>query len=143
MTYLTVSRTQQLYVGVVILVLIPVIIAVVCQPSIQGAYLQQFVRPGLESEFGFRGGRVQLSKEAGGMEAFAVVQVVKDGALWRAGVRPGDLPVGDEHGFESGFYLDLLRVRSGERVEVSMVAAKEAVSPRFWRSVRIEPRVAR
>jgi len=140
MKYLTLSRSQQLYFGLVVLVVLPLILAFAVQPQLYDAYLDHFVRTGLEREFGFTAGTIRLPAEADGLDMFSIVAVAPGGALERAGVRPGDLPVGYHHGFATGFYLDLLAVRRGEPVEVAVLSSGDY--SKGWKArhkVRIEP----
>jgi len=144
MKYLTLSRTQQLYVGLIVVVALPIVLALVFQFQIYDAYLEQFVRPGLEREFGFTAGTIQLPAVAGPCDQFAIVAVSADGILAKAGVRSGDLPVGYKHGFATGFYQDLLQVQRGSSVKIRVLAASDYEKGLdAWREVRLEPRVNR
>ncbi len=138
MKYLTLSRSQQLYVGLVALIVLPLLMALTFQPQLYDAYLDHFVRPGLEREFGFTAGTVRLPAEAGALSMFGVVAVTPGGVLERAGVRSGDLPIG--YHFATGFYLDLLAVRRGEPVEVALLSSGDYGKRRkAMHKVRIEP----
>ena len=140
MKYLTLSRSQQFYVGLVTLIVLPVLMGLTFQPQLYDAYLDHFVRPGLEREFGFTAGTVRIPGGEDGTDAFGIVAVAPGGVLARAGVRPGDVPVGYRHGFATGFYLDLLAARRGTPVEVSLLSsADHGKDSTAWHRVRIEP----
>ncbi|SRR6266487_5549639 len=139
MKYLTLSRSQQLYVGLVALIVLPLLMALTFQPQLYDAYLDHFVRPGLEREFGFTAGTVRLPAEAGELNTFGIIAVTPGGVLEKAGVRPGDLPVGYRHGFSTGFYQDLLAARRGVPVEVALLSSADyAKGWKAWHKVRIE-----
>jgi hypothetical protein len=138
--YLTLSRGSQLYVALVLLVLLPLVVGIAFQDRLYGVYLEHFVRPDLEKEFGFTAGEVQVPSRAPCPPQFAIVEVSRTGVLWRAGMRPGDLPVGYVHGSATGFYSDLVRVRAGHPVEVQVLAVADyGEGLKAWRRVHLEP----
>ncbi len=144
MKYLTLSRVQQLYVGLVLLVVIPIVLGLVFQYQLYDFYLDQFERPRLERQFGFTSGTLQIPGQPPSHPQFAVVDVRPDGALAKAGFRPGDMPVGYKHGFSTGFYQALLAVREGNAVYVHVLAASDyGQGISAWRRVRIDPSMAR
>jgi hypothetical protein len=125
MRFMTLSRARQLYVGIVLLVVLPLVFVLMFYGQLYGFYLHQFVRPSLEREFGF---------------SSDVVNLVPGGRLEMAGCRAGDIPVGFAHGFETGFLQDLLWVRSGHPVEFEVLAAADVgKGPTAWRKVRLAP----
>jgi hypothetical protein len=144
MKYLTLSRSHQLYFTLVLLVLLPLVLGIAFQHQLHGLYLEHFVRPDLEREFGFTAGEIRIPALAGCPPQFAIVAVSPTGVLGRAGVRPGDLPVGYVHGFSSGFYSDLLWLKAGHSVELKLMASADyGKGSQAWRRVRLEPSGAR
>jgi hypothetical protein len=142
MKYLVLPRSQQLYFGIALLIVIPVVLGLVFQYQLYDFYLERFVRPDLERDLGFTAGSVQVPGPPGypAQAAFAVVAVQRDGALDRAGIRPGDLPVGYKHGFATGFYQDLLDVRRGRQAEIWVLArADYEKGMKAWRKVQVSP----
>ncbi len=140
MKYLTLSRAQQLYIGVVLLLVLPIVLAFSLQAQLYGFYLHQFVRPSLEHEFGFTSGVVLVPTTVGVDRMFAMTGVVLGGRLEQAGCRAGDIPVGYEHGSETGFLQDLVWLRSGHAVEFQVLAAADVGRvPRAWRTIRLAP----
>ena len=75
--------------------------------EIHDYYVWEYVRPELERELGFRIG----SSAAYGPRA--IVAVTPGGVFDRAGLRPGDIPVGYVHGF-ADFYRQLQDARGKE-----------------------------
>ena len=58
---------------------------------------------------------------------FAIERVAPDGLFSRAGVLPGDVPVGYQHGFEAGFYRDLRRLESEHKVTFDVINARTLI----------------
>jgi hypothetical protein len=140
MRFMTLSRARQLYVGIVLLVVLPLVFVLMFYGQLYGFYLHQFVRPSLERKFGFSSDVVNLSGLTSNDRVFAITRVVPGGRLEMAGCRAGDIPVGFAHGFETGFLQDLLWVRSGHPVEFEVLAAADVgKGPTAWRKVRLAP----
>ncbi len=74
-------------------------------------YAQSVVLPHYEESFGFHGGYVQTSKDS---SIYAILEVVPEGRLARAGVKNGDIPV-DRHGGGAAIFLDALEQASAGR----------------------------
>jgi hypothetical protein len=141
MRFMVLSRVHQLYVGVVLLLVLPIVAAIGFQSQLYGFYLHQFVRPGLEQEFGFTGGVVPLPTEGKTYHVYTITGVVPGGRLEVAGCRAGDIPVGHEPGFETGFLQDLLGVRRGRAADFQVLAVADVGKvPRAWRTIRLAPR---
>ncbi len=140
MRYLTLSRTQELHVLLVILAVLPLLLALTCQPELYDFHLDRFLRPGLEREFGFQAGTITVRPGTAALSMFAVVAVAPEGRLAKAGIRAGDIPVGYKHGFESGFVADLLAVRRGRAVDPRVPASADYDRGlTAWRKIRLDP----
>jgi len=137
---ISLTRSRQLYVFLVLLVLLPLVMALAFQDRLFQAYLVHFEGPELQKQFGFSASRTRIGTGSGAVSYFAITGVQPDGRLYRAGFRAGDLPVGYEHGAESGFYEQLHWVRRGESALVKVVTAEDlARGEAAWRTLRIEP----
>jgi hypothetical protein len=130
---ITRGHRQWLYLALVTIVVIPIVLIVTFLPHIQTAYVRQFVLPKWEKRFGFLHGRTTLQMNGGTHEVFAIATVVPGGAFARAGVLPGDVPVGYQHGFEGGFYSNLRRLESEPSVTFQFINSRNVA----WRSVKI------
>jgi len=122
MKYLTLSRSQQFYTFFVVCAVIPIILGIAFLPQLYEVYLEQFARPQLEREFGFKAGRLRIP---GGYDCLAIVSVSPGGIFARAGVKAGDLPVGYQHRVVTEFYSDLKAVQDGRTVELRLVAGDD------------------
>ena len=114
------TRSQWVYLFVTLLIVLPLILAFVFSNQIYAVYLREFVAPRLEREFGFKAGRTQVQFRGRTDQVFAVLRVTPGGILHRAGVEPGDIPVGYQHGFETGFLQDLVWAKEGHAVEIEL-----------------------
>jgi hypothetical protein len=121
---ITLGQRQWLHVAVVTFIVLPIVLIVTFLPQMQTAYVRHFVLPQWEKRFGFLHGRTTLQMGGGTQEVFAIVSVVPDGTFGRTGVLPGDVPVGYQHGFESGFYRDLARLESGHTVTLQFINSR-------------------
>src|SRR5687767_10879231 len=141
MTPVTLSKSQQLYVFITVLVVLPLLVGFAFQKELYALYLIRVLGPGLQREFGFTAGDVQIVTEAGEqLDVFGITSLVPGGSLARAGFRSGDIPTGYKHGFANGFYQDLIRVQRGEPAVIKVMAAKDfSKGPQAWREVTVEP----
>jgi hypothetical protein len=121
---ITLGHRQWLYLAVVTIVVLPMVLVVTFLPQIQTAYVRQFVLPEWEKRFGFFHGRTTLQMNGGMQEVFAIVSVVPGGKFASAGLLPGDVPVGYQHGFESGFFSDLRRLESEHEVTLQVINSR-------------------
>ncbi len=58
-------------------------------------------------------------------EAFVITSINTDSPLARAGLRPGDTPVGYQHAFGTGFYADLDAALKGRDITLDVIAAAD------------------
>lgn len=130
---ITLGPRQWLLLSVVTLVVLPVVLIVTFLPQVETAFVRQFVLPRWERQFGFVHGTTTLQMGNSTRQVFAIVSVVPNGTFNRARVLPGDVPVGYQHGFESGFYRDLARLESEHVVTLHFLNARTLAR----RSVRV------
>ncbi len=130
----TLSRSQVLYVFLVVLVVLPVLVGLVFQTQLYDLWVVSFVGPELQRHFGFRAGRVEVVAAGGHRLEFAVTAVNPSGAFARAGVKPFDLPIGYQHGIASGFYQHLMWAREGHPADIMVLAASDY--SKRWQSAR-------
>lgn len=112
---------QWFLVIITILIVLPVVGALAFLPELETAYLRAFVLPRWEKQFGFRHGTAILRVDNQKHSMFAIEAVTPGSLFSRAGVQAGDIPVGYQHGFESGFYSDLRRFEKGAAIELQLV----------------------
>jgi hypothetical protein len=100
-------RPQLLFVAVTVAIVVPIVTFLLIPGEVDQWLIKQFELPSLQKSLGFEVGYVTLpsSSRASG-PVFAITSVTPDGAFWRAGVRPGDIPTG-EHGGEAAFLFGL------------------------------------
>jgi hypothetical protein len=104
----------QFWLTILVLVSVTVILIAVWWPAIAREYQESVVLPGYESEFGFKGGRVTVQTTSGSTyQVYAIVSVIPQGRMDRAGFKPGDVPLG-HHGGTNDLCLALYRARRGE-----------------------------
>jgi hypothetical protein len=117
---ITLGKSQWIYIFVIFVIISPTILSLVFFKQIYASYLHEFVAPELEKEFGFTGGTESLLEDNESSEVF-LIEVKQGSILANAGFQSGDIPVGYKHGFESGFYLDLLACAKGEEVSMHVI----------------------
>ena len=121
----TLGSSQWVYLSAVVLVVLPIVLGFSFLNQIYGAYLREFVAPGLQNEFGFQAGLQTLSLGEERAEEFIIYSVTPGGLLSRAGFQSGDIPVLYHHNFESTFYQDLLLVRKGRAVTIHVINVRD------------------
>ena len=117
---ISLSRSTVLFVGLFILVVLPIVLAFAFSSSIYAFYLSEIVAPELESSLGFKGGYVRV----GDAELYALVSVDPKGPFGRAGAKPGDIPCRYVHGIEPGF-LGHLHESRGQQVSLFLCNGKD------------------
>jgi hypothetical protein len=102
------SRGQWLFLAIAVVVVLPMV-ALLAQPTEVDVWLvKTFELASLQKSLGFQTGFISPPGSSGLVgPVFAITAVTPAGAFWRAGIRPGDIPTGYKHGFESGFLFDL------------------------------------
>jgi hypothetical protein len=115
------TRFLILVTGLASLVLV---VAIVLWPWPYDYFVEHFVLPQYEAEFGFRGGRVAVKDSDGDFTVYGFVAVTPDGPLGRAGAKAGDIPV-EYHGGMRAFYGALQRARLGEEDRFDVLAREE------------------
>jgi hypothetical protein len=108
------------YIATFLLVVFPLLLFLVFQDAIYDWYLVRFVQPTLEADLGFTGGSLPVRWGETMFDTFALVSVAPGGTFARAGVRPGDIPVGYVHGIRSSF-LGHLQAARGHPVTLHFV----------------------
>jgi hypothetical protein len=58
-------------------------------------------------------------------EAFAITSINTDSPLARAGLRPGDAPVGSQHASDAGFYADVDAALKGSDITLDVIATAD------------------
>jgi hypothetical protein len=111
----------------VLLVALPIVLALNFMNEMFAWYSQQFVEPAMQRSLGFSGGEVTIHQGNTSFAWYGIVSVSPGGAFERAGVKPGDLPVGYQHGTRTGMISDLQNSR-GRSIELHFInrAAYEA-----------------
>jgi hypothetical protein len=112
------------YIAAFLFVTFPLILFLVFQNTIYDWYLARFVQPTLEEALGFTGGTLPVQWGETNLDTFAIVAVAPGGPFARAGVRPGDVPLGYVHGIRSGF-LGQLQASRGQSVTLHFVNADD------------------
>jgi hypothetical protein len=129
------------YSALVVLVVLPVVGSLTYSNQIRDWWFMRNHQAEIEREFSCHAGTISLTDNDGKqVPVFSLTEVTPDGALGRAGVRAGDIPVGFKHGFQIGFYASLWTVHNGTPVQLSVVTAEEwpqGVSA--WRRITIQP----
>jgi hypothetical protein len=135
---ITLGKSQWIYIFVIFVIILPIILSLVFFKQIYASYLHEFVAPELEKEFGFTGGTESLLENNESSEVFLIEWVKQGSILANAGFQSGDIPVGYKHGFESGFYLDLLACRKGEEISMHVVNINSVrKGNREWRNLTL------
>ena len=101
--------------------LIFVVVTIVFWPWPYALVVEHFILPEYETTFGFRGGRLRVSVGHTSDSIYALVAVVPDGKLARAGARSGDIPVA-HHGGLWAFYGALQEASAGREGDFDVVA---------------------
>ena len=113
---------QYAYLLVTIGLVIPIIAGVALGPSLISLYYERVEGPELQQAFGFAAAHVTIRSPEGDIEVLAITSVIPGGAMARAGVLPGDFPVGYQHG-ALDFYRDLEAARAGQKVRLRLAHA--------------------
>ena len=119
--------------------LLSLLLLVAFERPLHQLWLEHWVAPKLQREFGFTAGFRSINLPSGEAPAFVLLSVKPGGRLYQAGFRAGDIPVGYQHGFVSGFYGDLLAVSEGQQVEIAVIPAGAAGSSEDWKRLRLSP----
>lgn len=116
--------------------LVVVYVVIVMMPMWYTEYRIATDGPVLQRCFGFVAAQVPAPAGVPLERVFAITSVNPEGALAKAGVRAGDLPVGYKHGFASGFYQDLGIALEGGDVTLSVMAMADlGKTTGAWRSI--------
>jgi hypothetical protein len=135
---ITLGKSQWIYIFVIFVIVLPIILCFAFFNQIYASYLHEFVRPKLEEEFGFKSGTESLIDGKEKSEVFLIKFVEPEGILANAGFQSGDIPVGYKHGFESGFYLDLMASRKSEAISMQVLNINAARQGNWnWRDVTL------
>jgi len=127
MTPLKLSRGQQLYVLVVLLVVLPLLVGFAFERQLYSFYLVRLRGPELQRHFGFTAGDLQLRPAQGPpVVVFAITSIEPGGALGKAGFLVGDIPVG-HHDFAAEFYQSLISAQQGTPVRVSVISSQNFI----------------
>jgi hypothetical protein len=122
---ITLGKRQWVYLAAIVIALL-VIVSLAFQERIYAAYLHQFVGPELQKDFRFKVGTERIIEGKEPIHVFVIESVEARGILAQAGFQSGDIPVGYKHGFESGFYQDLLWAKKGRPIEMAVVNISDA-----------------
>jgi hypothetical protein len=116
---ITLSRTQALYVSLVLLVVIPAVVVVAFQPSLENVWCQRFELPKYEKALGFTFGPIAITGDSGDRESLGIAWVDPSGAFSRSGMRAGDFPR-MQHGIRD-FCAALSWVTQGQAVPLEVI----------------------
>lgn len=123
---------------VAVVCLVVVYVAITTIPPWYTEYRTATDGPILQRCFGLVAAEVPAPPDGPVERVFAITWVNADGALAKAGVRAGDLPVGYHHGFAIGFYQDLGIALEGGDVTFSVMAMADlGKGTRAWRSIHL------
>ena len=124
-------------VAVLITVLFVTVLAV--SPTLIRDYEVRVRGPELQKCLGFTASEVSVTDGSEEMRMFAITSLREDSPLARAGLRPGDIPVGFEHGFAVGFYDHVRAALHGYDVSFHVLARSDWSKGRTaWRTIRLE-----
>jgi S1-C subfamily serine protease len=115
-----------------------VIICVTIWPWPYRFFVQRFVLPGYESEFGFHGGAIRSPGSESSV--YGIASVVPGGRLDRAGAKAGDIPVEYHDGMMS-FYYALKEAAAGEESTFTVVSdLRDYPDRERRRKIRLAPK---
>ena len=132
MAPITLSRTQFLYVALVLLVLLPAAVLLIVSPGLPSVWCKHFELADYEQTFGFKLGPLQ--PRGSGESVLGFASVAPDGVFARSGLRTGDVPsmyhgLGDLCG-------DLAAASEGREVELRVFNVAERQGDSIaWRRV--------
>jgi len=115
---LTLSSRNLWFVGIVVLLVVPIVLGFAFFDGLYAFYLSRFVALDLESSLGFKGGYAIVQGRDRSYETYVLTRVIPNGVLGRAGVRAGDVPCRFVHGIEAGF-LRRLHESRGQRIALT------------------------
>ena len=122
------SRSQGLLMAISVVVVLPTVVVLATTAEVDVWLIKMFELPSLQRSLGFKTGFVPAPASVGvGASVFAITEVTPEGAFWRAGVRPGDIPTGYKHGFESGFLFDLSSGKRTGVVDLRLISMSSAI----------------
>ena len=110
-SFQTMSARQWWFLTFTILVVLPIVLAFAFMNPIFAWYSEQFVEPGIERSLGFKGGELTIHDGPRSFHWYGIISVSPGGPFERAGVQPGDLPIGYQH--RTGLITDLQNARGG------------------------------
>ncbi len=116
---ITLSRTQALYVSLVVLVVIPAVVVVAFQPSLENVWCQRFELPKYEKALGFTFAPIAITDSAGKRGSLGIAWVDPGGSFGRSGMRSGDFPR-MQHGIRD-FCAALSWVTQGQAVPLEVI----------------------
>lgn len=120
-----------------LLVTLPALVWAIFPREIYEWYQGQFVAPAIEARYGFKGGTFPVQSDGRAVDVYGIATVVANGELARAGVRPGDIPVGFQHS-RRGEFLDRLAHPHSPELELQFVPLDRIrESPRRVKTVRV------
>jgi hypothetical protein len=123
--------------GLTVVLLVFVLMAM---PEWNQTHLQEVRGPELQRCFGFVASQVpDPSQNPSVGSVFAIIAVDDNRPLARAGIRPGDVPVGYQHGMAAGFYGDLEAALTGYEVTLNVLSISDWQRGRDgWRVIRLK-----
>jgi hypothetical protein len=99
-----------------------VYVAILASPDWDYQYIVEQRGPQLQRCLGFTASEIPGPS---GLPFFAITSLNPNSPLAVAGIRPGDIPIGYQHGFASAFYRDLEGALSGERVTITVMSTPD------------------
>jgi hypothetical protein len=104
--------------------LVLLVVTIAIWPWPYAFVVERFILPEYESTFGFRGGRLSVGTGDEAFTIYALMVVVPDGKLARAGARAGDIPI-EYHGGLWAFYGALEEARAGREGHFDVLAQSD------------------
>lgn len=136
---ITLGTGHWLVAGAGLLLILLFVVVFVALPEWQNTHLTTVRGPKLQRCLGFAAER--RSMPGGDWDLLTITGLQLESPLAAAGVKVDDVPIGYQHGVETGFYGDLESVVAGEDTVVRVVARADFPrGPDAWRTVRIEGR---